>query len=85
MKFEEFHAGQLIDAGSVTVSEEQIIAFAREFDPQWFHIDPQRAASKPLERADRKRLAYVLPGDEARRRQRACRLGVFRFARPDRL
>ena len=45
MKFEEFHAGQLIDAGAVTVSEEQIIAFARQFDPQWFHIDPQRAGA----------------------------------------
>ena len=43
MKFEEFHAGQLIDVGAVAVSEEQIIAFASQFDPQWFHIDPQRA------------------------------------------
>jgi len=45
VKFEEFHAGQLIDAGAVTVSEEQIIAFARRFDPQWFHVDPQRAGA----------------------------------------
>ena len=43
MKFDEFYKGQLIDAGSVTIAEEQIIAFAREFDPQWFHLDPQRA------------------------------------------
>ena len=43
MKFVEFHAGQLIDAGAVVVSEEQIIAFASRFDPQWFHLDPQRA------------------------------------------
>ena len=45
MKFEEFHAGQSIEAGAVTVSEEQIIAFARQFDPQWFHVDPQRAGA----------------------------------------
>ncbi|HVF15583.1 MAG TPA: MaoC/PaaZ C-terminal domain-containing protein, partial [Steroidobacteraceae bacterium] len=45
MKFDEFHSGQLIDAGSVTVAEEQIIKFAREFDPQWFHMDVQRAAA----------------------------------------
>lgn len=45
MKFEEFHAGQLIDAGAVAVSEEQIISFASQFDSQWFHIDPQRACA----------------------------------------
>ena len=43
MKFAEFEAGQIIDAGSVTVSEQQIIDFAKEFDPQWFHTDPVRA------------------------------------------
>jgi acyl dehydratase len=45
MKFQELYTGQVIDAGSVAVSEEQIISFAREFDPQWFHIDPQRASA----------------------------------------
>lgn len=45
MKFAEFHAGQSIDAGSVAISEAEIIAFARQFDPQWFHIDPQRAGA----------------------------------------
>ena len=43
MKFDEFYKGQLIDAGSVTIAEEQIIAFAREFDPQWFHLDAEAA------------------------------------------
>ncbi len=45
MKFRELCRGQVIDAGSVTVSEEQIISFARQFDPQWFHMDQQRAAA----------------------------------------
>lgn len=45
MKFAEFEAGQSIDAGSVTVSEQQIIDFAQQFDPQWFHTDPARAAA----------------------------------------
>lgn len=45
MKFGEIKAGQVIEAGTVSVSEEQIIAFARQFDPQWFHTDPQRAAA----------------------------------------
>jgi acyl dehydratase len=45
VKFNEFHSGRVIDAGSVTVTEAQIIEFAREFDPQWFHVDSQRAAA----------------------------------------
>ena len=45
MKFAEFAAGQTIDAGSVTVSERQIIDFAQQYDPQWFHTDPVRAAA----------------------------------------
>ena len=44
MNFADFSAGQRIDAGSVTVSEEDIVTFARQFDPQWFHVDPGRAA-----------------------------------------
>lgn len=44
MKFADFRAGQVIDAGSVTVSEQQIIDFALQYDPQWFHTDPRRAA-----------------------------------------
>ena len=42
--FEDFHAGQEIDLGERSVSEEEIIAFARAFDPQPFHVDPVAAA-----------------------------------------
>lgn len=42
--FEDFYPGQEIDLGERTVSEEEIIAFAREFDPQPFHIDREAAA-----------------------------------------
>jgi acyl dehydratase len=37
--FEDFYPGQEIDLGERRVSEEEIIAFAREFDPQPFHVD----------------------------------------------
>ena len=37
--FEDFHAGQIIELGSYTIGEEEIIAFAKQFDPQPFHID----------------------------------------------
>jgi len=45
MRFSDFHAGQIIDAGPITVSEADIIDFAQRFDPQWFHTDPARAAA----------------------------------------
>ncbi|NNG23210.1 MaoC family dehydratase [Telluria aromaticivorans] len=42
--FEDFHVGQELDLGERNVSEAEIIAFAREFDPQPFHVDRQTAA-----------------------------------------
>lgn len=41
--FEDFHAGEVIPVGSVSVSETDIIAFARQYDPQPMHIDPNAA------------------------------------------
>ena len=45
MKFSEFSQGQVIHCGPASLTESQIIAFARDYDPQWFHTDPQRAAA----------------------------------------
>lgn len=44
MKFAEFHAGQVITAGPCTLTEPELLAFARAYDPQWFHVDAQAAA-----------------------------------------
>ena len=41
--FEDFAVGQVVELGSRTVTEEEIVAFAREFDPQPFHVDPEAA------------------------------------------
>ena len=41
--FEDYIAGSVHEFGSVTVEEEDIIAFARRFDPQVFHTDPEAA------------------------------------------
>lgn len=41
--FEDFRVGQVIELGSCTVSKDEIIAFARKFDPQPFHIDEAAA------------------------------------------
>ena len=42
--FEDFQVGQVYELGSHTVTEEKIISFATEFDPQPFHIDAGLAA-----------------------------------------
>ena len=42
--FEDFYAGQQIPLGSRTVSEAEILDFARQFDPQPFHVDHEAAA-----------------------------------------
>ncbi|MEW6759948.1 MAG: MaoC family dehydratase [Pseudomonadota bacterium] len=41
--FEDFFVGQEIDLGTRTVSEDEIVAFAREYDPQPFHVDREAA------------------------------------------
>lgn len=47
MKFEEFAAGQVIEAGPYVLTEPELLAFARDWDPQWFHTDPEAAAQGP--------------------------------------
>lgn len=37
--FDDFHPGQTFDLGSYTVSRDDIVDFAAEFDPQPFHLD----------------------------------------------
>lgn len=46
--FEDYQAGQVYEFGAITVTEEEIIDFARQFDPQDFHIEPARAAKGPF-------------------------------------
>ena len=41
--YEDFHVGNVIDVGSVSVSQPEIIAFARQYDPQPMHTDPRAA------------------------------------------
>jgi acyl dehydratase len=46
--FEDFSTGQVFECGSRPVTREQILAFAREFDPQPFHIDEEAARKTPF-------------------------------------
>jgi acyl dehydratase len=41
--FEDFKPGEVIELGSWTIAKEEIIAFARQFDPQVFHVDEEAA------------------------------------------
>jgi acyl dehydratase len=43
MQFTEFYVGQIFDAGPFRVDEAAIIDFARQFDPQVFHVDKRAA------------------------------------------
>lgn len=49
MLFAEFHEGQRITGGPYHLTEGEILSFARQYDPQWFHTDPAAAASGPFE------------------------------------
>jgi len=44
---EDFQEGTTLECGSYTLSEEEIIHFASQFDPQPFHIDRKAAAMSP--------------------------------------
>jgi acyl dehydratase len=48
LHFEDFATGQAIELGERTLSEEEIVEFAREVDPQYFHIDPAAAVDGPF-------------------------------------
>lgn len=41
--WEDFQPGQVRELGSTTVSREEIIQFATQFDPQPFHLDDEAA------------------------------------------
>ena len=41
--FEDYMAGSMHEFGSISVEETEVITFARRFDPQVFHIDPEAA------------------------------------------
>jgi acyl dehydratase len=41
--FEDFPLGEVVEYGGIDVSVDEIIAFAREFDPQPFHTDEEAA------------------------------------------
>ena len=47
MRFADLPTGRVIVVGPATVTEREIVDFARTYDPQWFHVDAARAALGP--------------------------------------
>jgi acyl dehydratase len=41
--FEDLELGERLNLGSITFTQDDIIRFAKDFDPQFFHIDPVAA------------------------------------------
>ena len=48
LTFEDFEPGQVHELGSHTVSEDEIVDFARRWDPQPFHVDLEAASESPF-------------------------------------
>jgi acyl dehydratase len=46
--FEDLTVGEIIDCGTTTVTQEDIVSFAEAFDPLDIHVDPDAAASSPF-------------------------------------
>lgn len=46
--WEDFTPGRVLEHGSRALSEEDIVRFAREWDPQRYHTDPQAAKLTPF-------------------------------------
>lgn len=45
---EDFHVGQVERFGGYAVTREEVLAFARDYDPQPFHLDDAAAAASAI-------------------------------------
>ena len=48
MFFEDFEIGLVIKTGSKKITKKEIISFAKNYDPQDFHIDENKAKNGPF-------------------------------------
>jgi acyl dehydratase len=46
--FEDYVEGSVFEYGPIAVEEAEIISFAKRYDPQTIHIDPEKAALGPF-------------------------------------
>lgn len=45
--YEDYAAGAVYEFGSVALDEPEIVDFGRRYDPQFLHVDPERALHGP--------------------------------------
>lgn len=43
--YQDLTPGRSFDLGIVEIDRDEMIAYARRFDPQWYHVDAQKARS----------------------------------------
>ena len=48
MFFEDFEIGLVFNTGSKKITKNEIISFAKNYDPQYFHVDENKAKSGPF-------------------------------------
>lgn len=48
LHYEDFHEGQVLPFGTYHLTKDEVIAYAREFDPQDFHLDEEAAKRSVL-------------------------------------
>ena len=48
MKFDEMKLGNIYKTKSYKVTREKVIEFAKEFDPQYLHLDEEKAKKVDL-------------------------------------
>ncbi|MFC6725398.1 MaoC family dehydratase [Halobium palmae] len=46
--YEDLTVGDVEEFGAYEVTEEEILAFASKYDPQYFHVDPERAREESI-------------------------------------
>jgi acyl dehydratase len=46
--FEDYAVGQIYHSGRHRIDKEQIVVFAKQFDPQSYHLDEEAAKSSPF-------------------------------------
>ena len=46
--FEDFAVGQTFASGRHRVDKDQIVTFAKQFDPQYYHLDEEAAKTSPF-------------------------------------
>ncbi|WP_129116535.1 MaoC family dehydratase [Halegenticoccus tardaugens] len=46
--YEDIEPGDVAEFGEYEVTEAEIVDFAERYDPQWFHVDPERAAEESM-------------------------------------